>query len=90
MMSLQGGAAMKRCMKLIHLILEYTEKKATGGMISAPPSPDHTDELVEYHIELCAEAGYLRLDPNGYILELTWAGHEELEKWRARAQHDCK
>ena len=39
----------------------------------AAPAP------LEYHIQLCADAGFVVASPVGDI-RLTWAGHDELER----------
>ena len=79
---------MKRCMSLIHLVLEYAEKEATGGLLAPPRLPGHSEEQVEYHVLLCEQAGFLTTS-EGYILHLTWRGHEELKSWRQGASHNC-
>ena len=78
---------MKRKMKLIRKLLQYAENNATGILIEAPEYRDYSDEEVHYHIGLCIEAGYLHAnqkvasDPARYLIRnLTWRGHEELER----------
>ena len=80
-------------MKLIQLILEYTEKHGNGKTLPLPEFEDYTFTQVNYHAGLCGEAGYLRVDrqyqsqqKRSYsILELTWKGHEELARMRGEA-----
>ena len=38
----------------------------------------YTCAQVQYHIDLCEQAGYL-VTNQGYPVALTWAGHEALE-----------
>ena len=85
---------MRRYMKLIFKILEYTEtSKQNGGQLQLPEFEEYTNEQVNYHARLCRDAGYINLDTNrGHqnigIIELTWQGHEELD--RMRKEGCCK
>ncbi len=83
---------MKRNMCLIRCILEYAESNATGVRIPAPDIRGFTEAEVHYHMGLCDQAGYLNVESAGanpggpayyVILNLTWSGHEVLEKLRA-------
>ena len=54
-----------------------------------PTFDDDDPELVNYHIGLCSEAGFIHADERGLtppksyeIWNLTWDGHEFLEKHR--------
>ena len=78
-------------MKLIRQILEYVEANGNGEPLDPPDIPDHTPIEVNYHIGLCAQAGYLEVTVvsgkeerhRRYVIyELTWAGHEELAAFR--------
>ena len=70
---------MKRDMKLIHLILDYMERKNDGDQsIPLPSFDDYTSSQVDYHVALCVQAGFL----NKRKLTLTWTGHDKLEKCR--------
>ena len=75
---------MRRCMKLIRLILEYTEQNARyDRSINPPEFDDYSESQVQYHIELCEQAGYLTTVASGnYIEHLTWRGQEELVQLR--------
>ena len=82
---------MRRCMKLIFKILEYVEREKTNGnKLSIPEFYDYDDSVVNYHVRLCAQAGYIQIDQVSNfqvltaksIIELTWAGHQELERMR--------
>lgn len=79
---------MRRDCKLILKILRYVRDHADGVNIVEPPDcQSYSPEAVAYHIRLCADAGFVRMSdsdklmdvPFG-VLELTWAGHEELRK----------
>ena len=80
---------MKRQMKLIRKLLQYAEANATGLPIDAPEYQKYSEEEVHYHLGLCSEAGYMRVSNSTYagmptprymIINLTWQGHEELER----------
>ena len=78
---------MRRYMKLVFRILEYTEmNKANGNKLPLPEFEDYENSTVEYHVRLCAEAGYINIDRKGTmaisIVELTWAGHNEIDRMR--------
>ncbi len=80
---------MKREMRLIYLILDYVEGALTIGDIPLPEFRDYQrNEIIEYHVRLCSEAGYLNIvsDPATKLptrIELmTWNGHEALDKLR--------
>ena len=80
---------MRRDMELIHKILGWAEVNATGGAQPIGPINGYTDQQVQYHIQLCGEAGYLRVQDMSslagsefYIIQLTWRGHEELARAR--------
>ena len=43
--------------------------------------PDVSPSIIRYHIELCEEAGYIRILSNMKNWHrLTWAGHNEIDK----------
>ena len=82
---------MRRHMKLVRTVLEYAECHATGRGIPAPEAEGYSVIQVNYHIRLCGEAGFLRIEdvmnmaddgPQYNILDLTWQGHEELGRLR--------
>ena len=70
---------------LIKKILKYVEtaEPTRRGWIDVPEIPSFTDEEVAYHIKMCQEAGYIRTNNVGYILDMTWPGHMVLHKLRA-------
>lgn len=82
---------MRRSMKLIRKLLEYAESHATGERLSPPELDEYSGKQISYHVKLCEEAGYMRI-ADGYmaqndrdkydIIDLTWQGHEALEKMR--------
>lgn len=84
---------MKRHMDLIKRILEYAEQKIAREWSVASQFSPHSSEVVQYHIGLCADAGYLMTEEmpgepgqpadQFKIGLLTWAGHDALEKMRA-------
>ncbi len=81
---------MKRRFKLIKKILEYVEvTKKNGDRIPLPEFSDYKDCVVAYHVKLCHQAGFLDvryLNQNKGnpvdIVEMTWAGHNELDRLR--------
>lgn len=57
----------------------------------APPGGDAVDpETLRYHVELCVQAGFVCFGTasRNPSVQLTWAGHDELERRRLRAQMD--
>ncbi|MCY4655045.1 MAG: DUF2513 domain-containing protein [Dehalococcoidia bacterium] len=79
---------MKRKMKLIRKILEFSEEYFDGAnRLPVPEMKDYSDSQIEYHVRLCLEAGYLRADTRNEgsvyaIYGLTWQGHELLDQLR--------
>ena len=75
---------MKRDLQLIKQILKYAECNGPGerGFLFHPEVPGYSNEAVEYHVRLCGDAGYVRTNSTGHILELTWDGHEALDRLR--------
>lgn len=83
---------MKREWQLIREILEYVERtlrpEHVGRGLSVPKpeafGSGYAEEEIEYHVQLCAEAGYLNLMPlmGTRIKSLTWAGHNKLDEMR--------
>ena len=77
---------MKRYMDLIRKILEHMECHVQPGhLMPEPEIAGYTPGQVQYHIELCIQAGYARVTvPGSDLIELTWQGHEALDAFRAR------
>ena len=75
---------MKRDIELVKQILKHCERHAPGprGFIYHPEILGYEIDVVEYHVRLCGDAGYLRVNNSGLIQELTWQGHEALEELR--------
>ena len=73
------------------MILEYVEEQGNGKKLSMPVLASHLPKTVSYHVRLCDEAGYLTAkiltelsDYTEYeIGELTWVGHDTLDRLRA-------
>ena len=75
---------MRRNLKLILRILESVE--------ALPPDPerglspfsikDFPEEEVTYHVRLCKQAELIMMGNQPFIRELTWAGHEMLDRLR--------
>ncbi len=63
---------MKRDMRLIKSLLEHAEEHGNGEEIPLPTLTSWDTKAIEYHWELCQEAGFI----NGS--HLTWEGHERL------------
>ena len=84
---------MQRDKKLIKQILLHVRQHANGDPIPFPSFEGYEQRLVNYHVTLCAEAGFIALkrgvesglmDAVDEISHLTWQGHEQLEKWPCR------
>ena len=75
---------MRRDMALVKKILKYVENNtpSTRAFIANPEYTNFTEEQVDYHVTLCAKAGLLELNKDGWILDLTWSGHDTLEQLR--------
>jgi len=80
---------MKRIRQLLLKILRHLRDNNGNGGFPTPPdfSPEYSRVQVDYHIQLCQEAGWARSMElqceNGEIktaLALTWEGHNELER----------
>ncbi len=75
---------------LVKAILKYVAKcDETGGkkFLAVPEFPQHTSDEIDYHLDLCHEAGFIRgQETSGtfYPSALTWTGHKELERLRAQ------
>ena len=78
---------MKRDMKLIAQLLIHLENLCEGDWIMPPAIPGYTDRQIQYHVELCHQAGFLEAQvmtgaEEAYsryaIRNLTWSGHEHL------------
>ena len=76
---------MKRDMELVKRILKYVEKNPLPqtGFFADIEIAGFSDETIQYHIRLCADANFVRINQTGHIIELTWAGQDELERLRA-------
>ena len=75
-------------------LLQYAEANATGQLIDAPEFERYSEEEVHYHLGLCRQAGYMEVSSSTYagmptprymIINLTWAGHGELERLNQEA-----
>ena len=76
---------MKRDMHLIKRILKYVEKNSGNGQLLSPPDiAGYDDDIVEYHVRLCIQAGYINTAPQSEnaLRELTWDGHNALAELR--------
>lgn len=82
---------MKRYMDLIREILRFVEREHCGESLEIRNLDGYTCRQIQYHIELCVEAGYLHAEqsrdhckdqhgryPIMLIQRLTWQGHEFL------------
>jgi hypothetical protein len=83
---------MKRELELVRKLLIFFDEKPGPEYVQIPPIPDYDEMTIKYHLTLLYDAGYLRCEPVKsstsdrviYVLpfELTWNGHEFLEKIR--------
>ena len=80
---------MKRYQELIRKLLEWSEQQTTRTPQSPPEISGYTPDQVQYHVGLCGEAGYLRVQEMAegqYVIRcLTWEGHEALAKMHTSA-----
>lgn len=83
---------MKRYMSLILEILRFTERQCGDEKTIVPPEIEgYTPRQVHYHVGLCQEAGYLHAVASSkrgefFICNLTWQGHEVLDRHRNGTQ----
>jgi len=83
---------MKRDFDLIRKLLLFFEEKPDAGHIEVPPIENYEEMEIKYHLLLLYDAGLVRCEPakssSGdrviYVIpfDLTWAGHEFLDKIR--------
>ena len=83
---------MKRDFDLIRKLLIFFDEKEGPEAVEAPPIEGYEQITIKYHLILLYDAGLLRCEPVKtkksqrviYVLpfELTWTGHEFLEKIR--------
>ena len=84
---------MQRHMKLILKLLEHATDQ-TNGEIHPPEISGYSHEQVQYHVELCEQAGYMEVRKINSkrrryrIVSVTWQGHEALEKLRQEYEDD--
>ena len=78
---------MKRDMALIREILEKVEPLGEGFWVFEAKEFDdrYTQEQIEYHVRLCRSISLVDGPSNmgEAVGQLTWAGHDELERMRA-------
>ena len=76
---------MRRDMTLVKKVLKCVEDNtpSTRTFIANPEVPGFTEEQVDYHVALCAKTGLLEINNAGMIVDLTWTGHNGLERLRA-------
>jgi hypothetical protein len=83
---------MKRDIELVRKLLLFFDEKPGPEQVKIPPTSGYDDATISYHLVLLHDAGYLRCeavksstsDRVIYVLpfELTWSGHEFLDKIR--------
>ena len=83
---------MKRDLELIRKLMFFFDEKPGSEHVAVPPIPGFQEGVIKYHLILLHDAGYLRCEPVRsstsdrviYVLpfELTWQGHEFLDKIR--------
>jgi hypothetical protein len=84
---------MKRDFDLIRKLLIFFEEKPGPEHVAVPPIEGYDELALKYHLVLLHDAGFLRCEPVKsstsdrviYVLpfDLTWQGHEFLEKIRS-------
>lgn len=83
---------MKRDLELVRKLLLFFDDKPGPAHVEIPPITGYDDSTIKYHLVLLYEAGFLQCEPVKsttsdrviYVLpfELTWDGHEFLDKIR--------
>ncbi len=83
---------MKRDLELVRKLLFFFDEKPGPEHVEVPAIPGYEEAAIKYHLVLLHDAGYLRCelvtssssDRVIYVLpfELTWSGHEFLDKIR--------
>lgn len=73
---------MRRNMDLIRSILEALESAPAPKCDKADivREVEGVEAVIKYHITLCEQAGFVRFVAHG--VQMTWAGHNELERMR--------
>jgi hypothetical protein len=89
---------MKRDLELIRKLLLFFEEKYSPELVELPPIEGYDETTLKTHLVLMFEAGLLRCEPVRsstsdrviYVLpfELTWDGHEFLDKVRSESVWD--
>ncbi len=84
---------MKRDFDLVRKILLQFEEKESSTIVEKPEVEGYSYEILSYHCRLLYDAGFLRCEPvvsttsdriiKVYPFELTWDGHEFLDKIRS-------
>jgi hypothetical protein len=84
---------MKRDMELVRKLLLFFDEKEGSELVKVPPIEGYDELTTKYHLVLMHDANLLRCEPVRstssdrviYVLpfELTWEGHEFLDKIRA-------
>jgi hypothetical protein len=90
---------MKRDLELIRKLLLFFDEKGGHKHIEVPPIDGYDANTIKHHLVLLNDAGWLRCEPVKsktsdrviYVLpfELTWEGHELLDKIRNQAIWDA-
>ena len=75
---------MRRNLQLIMRILEAVEALPADPTRGLSPFTikDFPEEEVLYHVRLCEQADFVKMGDQPFIRELTWTGHEMLERLR--------
>jgi len=82
---------MKRDLELIRKLLIFFDERPEPTAIWVPEIPGYDDPTIKYHLVLLHDAGYLRCEAQktatGRVIsvlpfELTWSGHEFLDRVR--------
>ena len=76
---------MKMDKELIRKLLNHVECYADGvSPLALPTIEDYSPKVVQYHLGLCKEAGFVRVSSTkrDVVFGLTYQGHLELDKLR--------
>jgi len=83
---------MRRDLELVRKLLVFFDKQTVANHVDVPPIEGYDAETIKYHLVLLYNAGYLSCEPvrssaSERVIpvlpfELTWAGHEFLDKIR--------
>lgn len=73
-------------MSLIRQILASLESSQDPW--AQPRTPSYDKRVVDYHVDLCEQAGFIRRRDGSRMVQLTWTGHIKLAELNASARRN--